>query len=313
MMWVTFESVGLRILVTILEQSDVRPTPRSPGRYDLSMADETMVSGRNLQERVSYLGRAALLVASHPLEGFDRIRGRTEIVLCEYLPSVTGQKPSATTTEPVRKLHELLGLEWPCPLERDFEEAWTDLERTMASTSVKVGAGHDADLNLANVVWCAIRHMDPLRVLETGVARGVTSVLALRALSQSNGGQGRLWSIDLPPMMHGWHEQSKVLVDENAWPDWTYVRGSSRRTMASTCAAMKSIDIFIHDSLHTPQTMKYEFEKAWPYMRTGGLLISDDVEDNSAFVDFVQSHDVDKWFTAPKADKEGLFGVVLKE
>ncbi len=272
-----------------------------------------MTSGRNLQERVGYLGRSALVVASHPLEGLDRIRGRMEIVLCEHLPSVAGQKPSATTTEPVLKLHELLGVEWPCPLEPDFNEAWTALERNMASIGLKVGEGHDADANLAHVVWCAIRHMDPQRVLETGVARGVTSALALRALSQSNGGLGRLWSIDLPPMMPGWHEQSKVLVDETAWPDWTYVRGSSRRTMTSTCAAMKSIDIFIHDSLHTPQTMNYEFEKAWPYMRAGGLLISDDIGGNSAFVDFVKSHHVEKWFAAPKADKEGLFGVAIKE
>ena len=71
--------------------------------YDLAMADETMKSGRNLQERVGYLGRAAFVVASHPLEGLDRIRGRTEIVLCEHFPSVAGQKPSATTTEPVRE------------------------------------------------------------------------------------------------------------------------------------------------------------------------------------------------------------------
>ena len=82
--------------------------------------------------------------------------------------------------------------------------------------------------------------------------------------------------------------------------------------MASTCASMESIDIFIHDSLHTPQTMKYEFEKAWPFMRSGALLISDDVEGNSAFVDFVMSRGVEKWFTAPKAGKSGMFGVALK-
>jgi predicted O-methyltransferase YrrM len=277
------------------------------------MADQTMRSGRNFQERVRYIGRAAFVVASHPLEGWDRIRGRTEIVLSEHLSSVAGQKPSATTTEPVKNLHELLDVDWPCPLEEAFNEAWGDLGRRMASSGLKVGEGHDADANLAHVVWCAIRHTDPQRVLETGVARGVTSVLALGALAQSNDGLGRLWSIDLPPMMAGWHEQSKVLVDETAWPDWTYLRGSSRRTMASTCASMESIDIFIHDSLHTPQTMKYEFEKAWPFMRAGGLLISDDVEGNSAFVDFVQSRRLKKWFTSPKADKEGLFGVALKE
>jgi Methyltransferase domain len=280
-------------------------------RYNFAMAEQTMTAGRNLHERVGYVGRAALVVASHPMEGLDRIRGRVEIVLSEHLSSVAGQKPSATTTEPVRDLHELLGVDWPCPLEGGFTESWSDLARHMDGAGLKVGEGHDADSNLAHVVWCAIRHMDPQRVLETGVARGVTSVLALGAMAQSNGG-GRLWSIDLPPMMSGWHEQSKVLVDESAWPDWTYIRGSSRRTLVSTCTSMDSIDIFVHDSLHTPQTMKYELEKAWPFMRSGALLICDDVEGNSAFVDFVTSRRVEKWFTAPKAGKKGMFGVALK-
>jgi predicted O-methyltransferase YrrM len=212
----------------------------------------------------------------------------------------------------VKSLHELLGIEWPCPLALGFDEVWAGLERQMGSVGLKVGEGHDADANLAHVVWCAIRHLNPKRVLETGVARGVTSVLALGALAQTDNEDGRLWSIDLPPMMSGWHEQSKVLVDESEWPDWTYIRGSSRRTMSSTCASMGSIDIFVHDSLHTPQTMRYEFEKAWPFMRSGSLLISDDVEGNSAFVDFVTSRRVEKWFTAPKAGKKGMFGVALK-
>ena len=107
-------------------------------------------------------------------------------------------------------------------------------------------------------------------------------------------------------MMSGWHEQSKVLVDEAAWPNWTYIRGSSRRTMTSTCASIGSIDIFIHDSLHTPQTMKYEFEKAWPFMRSGGLLISDDVEGNSAFVDFVTSRDIEKMVHRTKGGQSRL-------
>jgi hypothetical protein len=282
------------------------------GQDEFTMTDHEMTAGRNLRERVHYVGRAALVVASHPMEGLDRVRGRSEIVLCEHLASVAGQKPAATTTEPVRSLHELLGADWPCPLEQGFDEAWDDLARRMGSAGLTVGEGHDADANLAHVVWCAIRHLNPARVLETGVARGVTSVLALGAMAQSDDGSGRLWSIDLPPMMTGWHEQSKVLVDETAWPDWTYIRGSSRRTMGSTCASMGSIDIFIHDSLHTPQTMKYEFEKAWPFMRSGSLLISDDVEGNSAFVDFVTSRGVEKWFTAPKAGKKGMFGVALK-
>jgi len=111
--------------------------------YDLAMADQAMKSGRNL-----HVGRAVLVVASHPLEGLDRIRGRTEIVLCEHLSSVVGQKPSATTAEPVKNLHELLDVDWPCPLEEGFNEAGSDLERHMAVSGLRVGEGHHADANL---------------------------------------------------------------------------------------------------------------------------------------------------------------------
>lgn len=272
-----------------------------------------MASGKDLQERISYVKRSALVVLLHPLEGLDRIRGRAEILLSDHVSSIRGQKPSVTTTDPVRTLHELLRVEWPCSLEQDFNSAWAELGRSMVSTGMKLGERHDADANLAHVVWCAIRHMVPQRVLETGVARGVTSALALGAMAQSDSGVGRLWSIDLPPMEPATHEQSKLLVDETAWPNWTYVRGSSRRKIASTCSAMTSADIFIHDSLHTPQTMMYEFKKVWPCMRAGGLLIADDVEGNSAFDDFVKSHHIEKSFIGPKADKKGLFGVALKE
>ena len=66
-------------------------------------------------------------------------------------------------------------------------------ERHMASAGLTVGEGHDADANLAHVssgAPCAT--WTPQRVLETGVARGVTSALALGAMAQSNGGRSPL-------------------------------------------------------------------------------------------------------------------------
>jgi len=49
------------------------------------------------------------------------------------------------------------------------------------------------------------------------------------------------------------------------------------------------MDIFIHDSLHTYEHMKFEFEEAYPHLRANGFLISDDASWNSAFAEFVQS------------------------
>ena len=34
--------------------------------------------------------------------------------------------------------------------------------------------------------------------------------------------------------------------------------------------------MFFHDSLHTPEHMRFEFDAAWPHVAPGGVLASDD-------------------------------------
>ena len=46
------------------------------------------------------------------------------------------------------------------------------------------------------------------------------------------------------------------------------------------------IDIFIHDSLHTYDHMLFEYRTAWPHLRPGGILLSDDTDWNRAFPTF---------------------------
>lgn len=46
------------------------------------------------------------------------------------------------------------------------------------------------------------------------------------------------------------------------------------------------IDFFVHDSLHEYGHMTFEYGEAWPRIRGGGLLFSDDVNCNTAFQDF---------------------------
>jgi predicted O-methyltransferase YrrM len=53
-------------------------------------------------------------------------------------------------------------------------------------------------------------------------------------------------------------------------------------------AELGNIGVFIHDSLHTYEHMRWEFETAYPYLRTGGLLLSDDALWNGSFQDFVR-------------------------
>ena len=54
-------------------------------------------------------------------------------------------------------------------------------------------------------------------------------------------------------------------------------------------AEVGEIDLFFHDSLHTYANMSWEFEVAWPALRDGGLLVSDDVFWSSAFRRFARA------------------------
>jgi hypothetical protein len=48
------------------------------------------------------------------------------------------------------------------------------------------------------------------------------------------------------------------------------------------------LDVFLHDSDHTHETMSGEFALAWPALNPGGALIADDSTDNSAFAELCE-------------------------
>ncbi len=49
---------------------------------------------------------------------------------------------------------------------------------------------------------------------------------------------------------------------------------------------LKEIDVFLHDSIHTYENMMFEYKTSWPYIKKGGILLSDLMPANSAFFDF---------------------------
>ncbi|MGH8900942.1 MAG: class I SAM-dependent methyltransferase [Egibacteraceae bacterium] len=141
---------------------------------------------------------------------------------------------------------------------------------------------------MARSLWCAVRHLKPRSVVETGVARGVTSRVILEALAV-NGGGGRLWSIDLPPLKEPWFSQGCSAVPQSLRGDWRYVCGSVRRILPRLLRRLETIDLFVHDSLHTYDHMAFEFKLAQAYLSPTGLIVSDDINTSRAFAEMVQA------------------------
>jgi len=167
----------------------------------------------------------------------------------------------------------------------------SDLDRL----ELKLGRGAfagwgDGDPGLVRAVWSVVRHCRPSTVIETGVARGLTTRFILEALERE-GCSGHLWSIDLPPpRARDLHRQMAVAVPEGLRARWSYVRGSTRHRLLPLLAEVQGIDLFVHDSRHSERNLLFELEHAWSALRPGGVLIADDIDLNCGFHKFEAEH-----------------------
>lgn len=84
----------------------------------------------------------------------------------------------------------------------------------------------------------------------------------------------------LPVKCQGW------IIPRGLRSRWNLVLGDAKQILPILVKRLNNIDVFIHDSLHTYEHMIFEFKTTWPYLRHGGLLVSDDACANNAFTDF---------------------------
>jgi len=149
-------------------------------------------------------------------------------------------------------------------------------------------AMHDADTDLSDFCYVICRALRPRHVVETGVGSGVTTSFILQALAAN--GEGHLWSIDLPPI--GAEEFAGRFVPQHLRTRWTLIRGRSRDVLPRLLQDFSTVDVFLHDSLHTTRNMTFEFQTAWQKLTAGGVLVSDDIHMSNAFARFILSEQV---------------------
>jgi len=202
---------------------------------------------------------------------------------------------------------------------------WPAVIGLLEAKGLRVGIGHfggwnDGEPELVRAIWCLTRHLQPINVVETGVARGVTSRFILEALERN--GAGHLWSIDLPPPIDpDLKEQVGAAVEDRCRHRWSYIRGSSRRHLPKLLASLPQIDLFVHDSIHTEYNTRFELDRACSALRAGSVLVADDIDLNWGFRSFVQGIP-DHPFLVCRAEPsqhdpsrfagKGLFGIVRK-
>jgi predicted O-methyltransferase YrrM len=211
------------------------------------------------------------LSVRRPTEFYDRL-----VDLRDRKAQAESDPVEPDSYDPIEVVHSLLGISGgDCCRDR------------VAAVSSQIREGltgehhNDGSPMLGAMLNCVVHHERPLKVVETGVARGVSSAHILAAMRQNN--DGHLWSIDLPPLRPDWFKQSRTAVAEPLRSRWSYIRGASRRYLPPLLEQLQQIDVFVHDSAHTLPNMLWEMRLAWPHIRRGGWLFCDDVYANAAF------------------------------
>jgi hypothetical protein len=215
------------------------------------------------------------------------------------------------------RLHRWLGAPWPCPEQTNLEVLWGDIASELEAQGLRFGRQtygkySDAEISLSRAVWCSVLHQRPSVVVETGVARGVTSRIVLEAFNRND--CGHLWSIDLPHLFEKQlHAQIGAAVPGSYKRRWSYIEGSSRRRLPALLRSLPQVDIFIHDSLHTARNMRFEMEQTLNTLASGGIMIVDDISTHQAFANFAQDFPSLETVICPHSDRSGsFFGLVHK-
>ena len=156
-----------------------------------------------------------------------------------------------------------------------------------------------------SILYAVIRDRKPNHVVETGVRNGNSSLASLLALEEN--GSGTLHSIDLPggsvePLNNevGW------IIPNRYKNDWDLRLGKSQELLPKLRTEIDEIDLFIHDSEHSHSCMMFEFELAWYWLSPDGVILSDDVNRNSAFKSFCKEKQAESGFI------EQSFGFVIR-
>lgn len=159
----------------------------------------------------------------------------------------------------------------------DFPVESADAVRLEAGTP-QHGFGGSADL-----IYSVCEAIGARNAVETGVAHGFSSLAILLSVTRRG---GHLWSVDMPsPNLQAEHEVG-VVVPAALRQSWTLERSPDSVGLPKVIAKAPSLDFCHYDSEKSYEGRLLSYPRLWDSLRHGGVFMSDDIGDNTAFRDF---------------------------
>jgi predicted O-methyltransferase YrrM len=164
------------------------------------------------------------------------------------------------------------------PLDAVFPEAMAEARARQEECPQKLGGGASLEL-----IYGACELLSARTVVETGVAYGWSSLATLLSLSRRD---GTLYSVDMPYPRAGSARYVGWVVPERLRKQWRLFRYPDYVGLRKVLRLVDRIDLCHYDSDKSYEGRAWAYRELWSRIRPGGIFISDDIGDNTAFRDF---------------------------
>ncbi len=151
--------------------------------------------------------------------------------------------------------------------------AWID--ETSKDKNIVASENWNAESSLCVLLYTLIVLNNFNKIIETGVANGVTTRVMMRALERTG---GTLHSFDIL-------EESKNVYKGHG--SWVFHKLEPNRgiqkQLRHEVGSIGDCDMWVHDSNHGQTWQEFEYALAWSNLRDKGVLLSDDVDASPAW------------------------------
>lgn len=185
------------------------------------------------------------------------------------------KKNAISQQEAIKKVLKIINIE---AIEEKFPEEFVYAKNAEATCPVKMGGAGALDL-----IYYLAEATQAQNILETGVAYGWSSLAALLSLKNRN---GVLYSSDMPYLGKDNDKYVGCVVTEELKNNWKLYRYADKESLPKIFNTQKSFDFIHYDSDKSYNGRAWAYPVLWSHLRKGGVLMSDDIGDNSAFMDY---------------------------
>lgn len=181
----------------------------------------------------------------------------------------------------------------------DYAEVLQTAAQKEKDCPVKMGGPGALEL-----LYYACEFADAKNVVETGVAYGWSSLASLLSLAKRD---GTLYSSDMPYLAQDGDQYVGYVVPENLKKSWKLFRFADKESLPKIFADNAVFDVLHYDSDKSYNGRMWAYDELYKHLKKGGVFISDDIGDNSAYQDFCEKYSIETTVVEYEGKYIGVF------